>query len=184
LSDSCCCCEDVHGVRPAEVSPVIGFANLPKPEDEDAECEPEISAFYHHGSSNSNNGHSSGESRRPAAVNMTNSPYYACTNSHFNPSSNHRHLSPFGRLNSYYPLSQQQSSLSHTGYSPYASDSSAPPAESPLSSSSANESVLDAEPPRAGDGWRNLAGSLLGGGGGPDPNERRTMFGVVSSETA
>ena len=44
--------------------------------------------------------------------------------------------------------------------------------------------VLDAEPPRAGDGWRNLAGSLLGGGGGPDPNERRTTFGVVSSETA
>jgi hypothetical protein len=29
-----------------------------------------------------------------------------------------------------------------------------------------------------------LAGSLLGGGGGPDPNERRTTFGVVSSETA
>jgi hypothetical protein len=44
--------------------------------------------------------------------------------------------------------------------------------------------VLDAEPPRAGDGWRNLAGSLLGGGGGPDSNERRTTFGVVSSETA
>lgn len=44
-------------VRPAEVSPVMGFADLPKPEDEDAECEPDISTFYHHGSSNSNNGH-------------------------------------------------------------------------------------------------------------------------------
>jgi len=130
------------GVRPAEVSPVIGFAKLPKPEDENAECEPEISAFYHHGSSNSNNGHSLGESRRSAAVNMTNSPYYACTHSHSNPSSNHRHLSPFGRLNSHYPLSQQQSSLSHMAYSPYASDNSVPPAESPLSSSSANESLL------------------------------------------
>ena len=44
--------------------------------------------------------------------------------------------------------------------------------------------VLDAEPLRAGDGWRNLVGSLLGGGGGPDPNERRNTFRVVSSETA
>jgi hypothetical protein len=44
--------------------------------------------------------------------------------------------------------------------------------------------VLDAEPPRAGDGWRNLAGSLLGGGAGPDPDERRTTFGIVSSVNA
>lgn len=41
--------------------------------------------------------------------------------------------------------------------------------------------VLDAEPPRAGDGWRSLAGGLLGGGAGPDPNEWRTTFGIVSS---
>ncbi|OAX41894.1 hypothetical protein K503DRAFT_854317 [Rhizopogon vinicolor AM-OR11-026] len=38
--------------------------------------------------------------------------------------------------------------------------------------------VLDAEPPRAGHGWRNLAGGLLGGGAGPDANERRTTSGV------
>ena len=43
--------------------------------------------------------------------------------------------------------------------------------------------VLDAEPPRAGDGWRNLAGGL-GGGAGPDPSERRTTFGIVSSTNA
>ena len=73
---------------------------------------------------------------------MTNSPYYSRTHSHSSPSSSHRRLSPSARLNSYYPLSQQQSSLSHTGYSPYASDSSVPSAESPLSSSSANESPL------------------------------------------
>jgi uncharacterized Zn-finger protein len=39
---------------------VMGFADLPEPEDEDAEGEPDI-AFYHHGSSNSNSGHSSGK---------------------------------------------------------------------------------------------------------------------------
>ncbi|OAX39220.1 hypothetical protein K503DRAFT_102959 [Rhizopogon vinicolor AM-OR11-026] len=81
--------------------------------------------------------------RRSAAVNMTNSPYFARTHSHSRSSSSHRHLSPSGRLNSYYPLPQQQSSL---GYSPYASDSSAASAGSPLSSSSANESPLP-EPP-------------------------------------
>ena len=45
-------------VRPAEVSPVMGFTDLPEPEDEDAEGEPDIGAFYHHGSGNSNSGHS------------------------------------------------------------------------------------------------------------------------------
>jgi hypothetical protein len=29
-----------------------------------------------------------------------------------------------------------------------------------------------------------LAGSLLGGGAGPDPDERRTTFGIVSSVNA
>ncbi|KAG1735360.1 uncharacterized protein EDB91DRAFT_1145116 [Suillus paluster] len=39
--------------------------------------------------------------------------------------------------------------------------------------------VLDAEPPRAGDGWKSLAGgSFLGGSAGPDPNEGRTTFGI------
>ncbi|KIJ62994.1 hypothetical protein HYDPIDRAFT_114155 [Hydnomerulius pinastri MD-312] len=38
--------------------------------------------------------------------------------------------------------------------------------------------VLDAEPPRAGEGWRSMAGGLGGGGGGPDPSERRTTFGT------
>ncbi|KAH7928316.1 hypothetical protein BV22DRAFT_1030802 [Leucogyrophana mollusca] len=37
--------------------------------------------------------------------------------------------------------------------------------------------VLDAEPPRAGDGWRTLASSLSPGIG-PNPSERRTTFGV------
>jgi hypothetical protein len=43
--------------------------------------------------------------------------------------------------------------------------------------------VLDAEPPRAGDGWRNLAGGFLGISEGPDPIEQRTPFGTVSLET-
>ncbi|KAG1842490.1 hypothetical protein DFJ58DRAFT_806033 [Suillus subalutaceus] len=38
--------------------------------------------------------------------------------------------------------------------------------------------VLDAEPPRAGDGWRNLAGGFLGVSEGPDPSEQRTPFGT------
>ncbi|KAF9220714.1 hypothetical protein BS17DRAFT_787035 [Gyrodon lividus] len=39
--------------------------------------------------------------------------------------------------------------------------------------------VLDAEPPRAGEGWRSMAAGLLGGGnGGPDPSERRATFGT------
>ncbi|KAG1789310.1 uncharacterized protein HD556DRAFT_1399087 [Suillus plorans] len=38
--------------------------------------------------------------------------------------------------------------------------------------------VLDAEPPRAGDGWRSLAGGLLGVSAGPDPSEQRTPFGT------
>ncbi|KAG2116887.1 hypothetical protein BD769DRAFT_1058247 [Suillus cothurnatus] len=38
--------------------------------------------------------------------------------------------------------------------------------------------VLDAEPPRAGDGWRNLAGGFLGISEGPDPSEQRTPFGT------
>ncbi|KAG2363802.1 hypothetical protein BDR07DRAFT_875654 [Suillus spraguei] len=38
--------------------------------------------------------------------------------------------------------------------------------------------VLDAEPPRAGDGWRNLAGGFLGASAGPDPSEQRTPFGT------
>ncbi|KAG2115000.1 hypothetical protein DEU56DRAFT_841451 [Suillus clintonianus] len=38
--------------------------------------------------------------------------------------------------------------------------------------------VLDAEPPRAGDGWRTLAGGFLGVSAGPDPSERRTSFGI------
>ncbi|KAG1723139.1 hypothetical protein EDB19DRAFT_1834699 [Suillus lakei] len=36
--------------------------------------------------------------------------------------------------------------------------------------------VLDAEPPRAGDGWRSLAGGFLGVSTGPDPSEQRTTF--------
>jgi hypothetical protein len=43
--------------------------------------------------------------------------------------------------------------------------------------------VLDVEPPRAGDGWRNLAGGFLGISEGPDPSEQRTPFGTVSLET-
>jgi hypothetical protein len=88
------------------------------------------------------------QSRRPAAVNMTNSPYFARTHSHSSSSSSHGHLSPSGRLNSYYPLPQQQSSLLQPlpSYSSYVSDGSAASAESPLSSSSANESPLP-DPP-------------------------------------
>lgn len=59
-------------VRPAEVSPVMGFTDLPEPEDEDAEGEPDITAFYQHGSSNSNSGHSSGKSHTvPQGYNFT-----------------------------------------------------------------------------------------------------------------
>ncbi|KAF9231363.1 hypothetical protein BU15DRAFT_56224 [Melanogaster broomeanus] len=42
--------------------------------------------------------------------------------------------------------------------------------------------VLDAEPPRAGEGWRSMAAGLLGGAGGdggPDPSERRATFGAL-----
>ncbi|KAG2341165.1 hypothetical protein BDR05DRAFT_965493 [Suillus weaverae] len=44
--------------------------------------------------------------------------------------------------------------------------------------------VLDAEPPRAGDGWRSLAGGFLGVSAGPDSSEPRATFGTVSLETA
>lgn len=86
------------------------------------------------------------QSRRPAAVNMTNSPYFARTHSHSSSSSSLEHLSPSGRSNSYYP--QYQSSILQPlpHYSPYASGSSPVSAESPLSSSSPNESPLP-EPP-------------------------------------
>lgn len=41
--------------------------------------------------------------------------------------------------------------------------------------------VLDAEPPRAGEGWRTMAEGLLGGrGSGSDNGGRRTTFGIVS----
>ncbi|KAG2355591.1 hypothetical protein BDR07DRAFT_1425696 [Suillus spraguei] len=40
--------------------------------------------------------------------------------------------------------------------------------------------VLDAKPPRAGDGWRSSAGGFLGASAGPDPSEQRTSFGTVS----
>lgn len=38
--------------------------------------------------------------------------------------------------------------------------------------------VLDAEPPRAGDGWKSLAGGFLGVSTGSDPSEQRTTFGT------
>ncbi|KAG2147709.1 uncharacterized protein EDB93DRAFT_1205927 [Suillus bovinus] len=38
--------------------------------------------------------------------------------------------------------------------------------------------VLDAEPPRAGDGWRNLTSGHLGVSAGLDPSEQRTTFGT------
>ncbi|KAG2363760.1 hypothetical protein BDR07DRAFT_1403214 [Suillus spraguei] len=38
--------------------------------------------------------------------------------------------------------------------------------------------VLDAEPSRAGDGWRNLAGGFFSASAGPDPSEQRTLFGT------
>ncbi|KAG2088540.1 uncharacterized protein F5147DRAFT_789369 [Suillus discolor] len=38
--------------------------------------------------------------------------------------------------------------------------------------------VLDAEPPRAGDGWKSLARGFLGISAGSDPSEQRTMFGT------
>ena len=41
--------------------------------------------------------------------------------------------------------------------------------------------VLDAEPPRAGEGWRTMAEGLLGGrSSGSDNGQRRTTFGTVS----
>jgi hypothetical protein len=43
--------------------------------------------------------------------------------------------------------------------------------------------VLDAEPSRAGDGWRNLAGGFFSASAGPDPSEQRTLFGTVSLDT-
>ncbi|KAG1747582.1 hypothetical protein EDB19DRAFT_275696 [Suillus lakei] len=94
------------------------------------------------------------QSGRSAAVNMTNSPYFARTHSHSSSSPSLGHFSPSIRFNSYYslaqqsPLPQQQSPHPQPlpDYSPYPSDSSAASAESPLSSSSANESPLP-EPP-------------------------------------
>lgn len=93
------------------------------------------------------------QSGRLAAVNMTNSPYFARTHSHSSSSPSLGHFSPSIRFNSYYslaqqsPLPQQQSPLPQPlpDYSPYPSDSSAASAESPLSSST-NESPLP-EPP-------------------------------------
>ncbi|KIK94225.1 hypothetical protein PAXRUDRAFT_460483 [Paxillus rubicundulus Ve08.2h10] len=39
--------------------------------------------------------------------------------------------------------------------------------------------VLDAEPPRAGEGWRSMSAGLLGGGNnGSGPSDRRTTFGT------
>jgi hypothetical protein len=52
--------QEQRTVRPAEVSPVMGFTDLQEPEDEDAEGEPDIAAFNHHESS-SNGGHSPGK---------------------------------------------------------------------------------------------------------------------------
>lgn len=88
------------------------------------------------------------QSRRPPAANMTTSPYFARTQSHSSSTSSLERLSPSARLNSYYSLPQHQSSLLQPlpRCSPYASGSSTASAESPLSSSSANESPLP-EPP-------------------------------------
>lgn len=45
--------------------------------------------------------------------------------------------------------------------------------------------VLDAEPPRAGDGWKSLAGGFLGvSAGSADPSQQRTTFGTVSLDIA
>lgn len=87
------------------------------------------------------------QSGRSAAVNMSSSPYFARTHSHSRSSPTLGHFSPSIRFNSYYSLAQQ-SPLPQPlpDYSSYPSDSSAASAESPLSSSSANESPLP-EPP-------------------------------------
>lgn len=83
------------------------------------------------------------QSRRPVAVNMTTSPYFPRTHSHSSSSPTLSHFSPSIRFNSYYSLAQQ-SPLPQPlpDYNTYPSDSSAASAESPLSSSSANESPL------------------------------------------
>lgn len=87
------------------------------------------------------------QSGRSAAVNMTSSPYFARTHSHSSSSPSLGHFSPSIRFNSYYSLAQQSPYPQPLpDYSPFPSDSSAASAESPLSSSSANESPLP-EPP-------------------------------------
>ncbi|KAG2054892.1 hypothetical protein BDR06DRAFT_363710 [Suillus hirtellus] len=78
---------------------------------------------------------------------MTSSPYFARTHSHSSSSPSLGHFSPSIRFNSYYSLAQQSPYPQPLpDYSPFPSDSSAASAESPLSSSSANESPLP-EPP-------------------------------------
>lgn len=81
---------------------------------------------------------------------MTGSPYPTATQSHSNPlpAFNHGHFSPPVHTISSYRTQSHHSPLRQTslGYSPYPSDGSAASAESPLSSSSANESPLP-EPP-------------------------------------
>ena len=85
-----------------------------------------------------------------AIARMTGSPYPATTQSHSNPlpTFNHAHFSPPAHTAPSYRAQSHHSPLHQTtlGYSPYPSDVSATSAESPLSSSSANESPLP-EPP-------------------------------------
>ncbi|KAH0837863.1 hypothetical protein J3R83DRAFT_6091 [Lanmaoa asiatica] len=81
---------------------------------------------------------------------MTGSPFPTATQSHSNPPQvfNHGHFSPPVHTISSYRTHSHHSPLRQTslGYSPYPSDVSAASAESPLSSSSPNESPLP-EPP-------------------------------------
>lgn len=81
---------------------------------------------------------------------MAGSPYPTATQSHSNPlpAFNHAHFSPPVHTIPSYRTQSHHSPLRQTslGYSPYPSDVSAASAESPLSSSSANESPLP-EPP-------------------------------------
>ena len=81
---------------------------------------------------------------------MSGSPYPSTTQPHSNhhPAFNHGHFSPPGHTISSYRTHSHHSPLRQAslGYSPYPSDVSAASAESPLSSSSANESPLP-EPP-------------------------------------
>jgi len=101
--------------------------------------------------------HPRSSSQRPASfqgsvgtAKMTGSPYPTATQSHSNPLPpfNHAHFSPPVHTISSYRTQSHHSPLHQTGlgYSPYPSDVSAASAESPLSSSSINESPLP-EPP-------------------------------------